>query len=92
LKLGARPVPRPVGLVEDLQSVKEQSAALERRRARREADLELARGRRDEALNTLQTDYGVDDVPAAKELLRTLAEEVSGEIAAAKAALKEVPE
>ena len=81
-----------MGLVEDLQQVKEQATALERRRARREADMEMARRRRDEALEALQTQYGVDDLDGAMALLRDLAEEVSNEMAVAQAALEEVPE
>jgi hypothetical protein len=81
-----------MGLVEDLQRIKDESAALERRRARREADIEMARSRRDEAMEELRSEYGVDDVPAAKDLLKALAAETAREIAAAEAALREVPE
>jgi hypothetical protein len=80
-----------VSLIDDLQRLKEESAALERRRARREADLELARRRRDEALEALR-EYGVDSVPAAKELLKEMRDQVQSEVAAAQAALEEVPE
>jgi hypothetical protein len=81
-----------MGLVEELSAVKDQVTALERRRARREADMEMARSRRDEAMAALQTQYGVDDLDGAKALLRELAEEVQNEIAVAQAALEEVPE
>lgn len=81
-----------MGLVEDLQALKDQAAALERRRARREADMEMARRRRDEALEALRSQYGVDDLDGAMELLRELAEEVSNEMAVTQAALEEVPE
>lgn len=81
-----------MGLVEQLADLKEQAAALERRRARREADMEMARSRRDEAMESLRSQYGVDDLEGAMDLLRELAEEVSNEMAVAQAALEEVPE
>jgi hypothetical protein len=80
-----------MGLVEQLSEIKDQAAALERRRARREADMEMARRRRDEALEALQS-YGVDDLDGAMALLREMAEEVQSEMAAAQAALEGVPE
>lgn len=80
-----------MGVVEDLQGLKAQKEDLERRRARREADLELARSRRDEALSTLQEQFGVASVDEARALAQERHAEVQSEIETIAKALEEVP-
>lgn len=79
-----------MALTEDLQELKTRAAALERRRAQREAQLEAAERYRDEALETLKTEYGVETLEAARVLADSLDREVADAVADAREKLEEI--
>lgn len=79
-----------MGLTEDLQALKARAAEAERRRARREADIELAEQHRDNALKTLKDEYGAGSLDEARKLAADLQAEVAKEVADAMAALEGV--
>jgi beta-phosphoglucomutase-like phosphatase (HAD superfamily) len=61
--------------------MKAKHADLERQRARREADLDLARRTRDEALVELKERYGCATIEEAKALVEQLRREIETETA-----------
>jgi beta-phosphoglucomutase-like phosphatase (HAD superfamily) len=61
--------------------MKAKHADLERQRARREADLDLARRTRDEALAELKERYGCATIEEAKALVEQLRREIETETA-----------
>jgi hypothetical protein len=81
-----------MGFVEDLKRIKDRATELERLRARREADEETARRRRDEALSELKVVFGASSVDEAREVFRAKKAEVEREVAEVLSALEEVHE
>jgi hypothetical protein len=79
-----------VGVIEDLQKIKRKETALQRERAHRERDLEVAKEAQAAALAALSEEFGVTTVEEAEEELARRTEQFAQDVKAVVEQLKEV--
>lgn len=77
-------------VLEQLQAVQRESQDLERRRAKREADRDVAKARLEENLVKLKDEFGVESLTDARSLLAEMDLQVKQGIGALRERLKEI--
>ena len=79
-----------MGVIEELQEIKREEGRLQREQASREADRRIAEKSRDEAMESLRSEFGVSTIEEAEAELTRREETFREEVRKAAAILKEV--
>jgi hypothetical protein len=79
-----------MGVIEDLQAIRAKEAELQRERAKREADLDVAKRHREEAFRVLQEEFEVSTIEEAEAELERRGKQFEAEVRSVVERLREV--